>query len=187
MTVTPGNLALGPGDLYVGEFGAPEPLIQEINNTPATSSFPGVGGTMGGLAFTVTNTWKELDVDQIIEVPERRRTKREVSLKTSMAEITLANFTIAMTGGTTVTSNATADEYTPDDTNSGASPAYKSIIFDGFGGSGLRRRVFVRKCLNTDNSDVQSHPDNQTVIPVTFHSHYVSAAVRSWKVQQAKL
>jgi hypothetical protein len=186
-TVTPGNLALGPGSLFVGAFGAPEPLPVEINGTPATSAWTDVGGTLGGLSFTITNTWKELDVDQIIEVPERRLTKREVSLKTSLAEVTLTNLTLAMSGGTTVTADTNADEYTPDDVNSGSRLTYKAIIFDGFGGSGLRRRVFVRKVLNTDNTDVQAHPDNQTAYPVTFHSHYVSSAIRSWKVQQAKV
>lgn len=187
MSVTPGNLAMGPGDMYVANFGAAEPLPVEINGTPAVSAWSSVGGTMGGLAFTITNTWKELDVDQLIETPERRRTKREVTLKTSMAEVTLANFVIAMTGGTVSTADTNADVYTPDDVTSGNSPTYKAILFDGFGGGGFRRRVKIRKALNADNTDVQFHPDNQTTYPVTFHSHYVSPSIRSWEVQQAKV
>jgi hypothetical protein len=187
MSVTPGNLAMGPGDLYVAAFGAAEPLPVEINGTPATSAWTNVGGTLGGLAFNIVNTWKELDVDQLIEVPERRRTKREVTLKTSLAEVTMANFVVAMTGGVVTTSDTNADVYTPDDVTSGNSPTYKAILFDGFGGGGFRRRVKIRKCLNADNVDVQFHPNNQTTYPCVFHSHYVSPSIRSWEVQQAKV
>lgn len=187
MTVTAGNLAMGPGTLYTGAFGAPEPLPVEINGTPATSAWTDAGGTLGGLTFTVTNTWKELDVDQLIETPERRRTKREVTLKTSLAEVTLANFTLAMTGGSVSTVDTNADVYTPDDVTSGNSPTYKAVLFDGFGGGGFRRRVKIRKCLNVDNVEAVAHPDNQTAYTVTFHSHYVSSSIRSWETQQAKV
>lgn len=185
MSVTPGNLAMGPGTLYVGDFGAAEPLPQEVNNTPAASAWPDVGGTVGGLTFTVTNTWKELDVDQVIEVPERRITKREVQLKTQLGEVTFANFTLAMAGGTTA-SGSTWETYDPDEMNSGDSPNYKAVLFDGFGGSGLRRRVIIRKVLNVDNVDVAAHPENQTVYPVQFVSHYISSSVRSWRIINAK-
>ncbi len=186
MTVTPGNLSMGPGDLYVAPFGSAEPFPSELNGTPAASAFADCGGTMGGLSFTVVNTWKELEVDQIIEVPERRRTKREVTVKTQLAEVTFANFTIAMDGGTTTTPATLVDQYDPDDVNSGDSPSYKAVLFDGFGVSGLRRRVIVRKCLNTENVDVAAHPTNQTVFPVTFTSHYVSSSIRPWRIFQAR-
>jgi hypothetical protein len=185
MTVTPGNLAMGPGELYVGTFGAAEPLPQEVNNAPATSAWTDAGGTLGGLTFTVVNTWKELDVDQLIEAPTRRRTKREVHMKTQLAEVTFANFVNLMTGGDVVSSTLW-ETYEPDDVNSGDEPTFKAVLFDGSGAGGLRRRVVVRKCLNTDNVDMANHPDNQQVFPAMFNSHYVSSSIRSWKITNAK-
>lgn len=184
MAVTTANLAMGPGELYVGDFDADEPLDTEVNNTPASSAWDDVGGTMGGLTLSIANTWKELEVDQVTETPERRRTKKEVSLKTQLAETTFANLTIALAGGTT-TSGAGFEAYEPDDDNSADSPTYKAIIFDGVGGAGLRRRVFIRKALSTDNVDVSNSKEDQQVYPVTFTSHYVSAAVKSWRVVNA--
>lgn len=181
MAVTPANLAMGPGDLYVGDFEAPEPLDTEVNGTPATSAWDNPGGTLGGLTLSIANTWKELEVDQLTETPERRRTKKEVMLKTQLAEVTFANLTLALAGGTTTTGTG-FEAYEPDDDNSGDSPTYKAIIFDGFGGSGLRRRVFIRKVLSTENVDVAASKEDQTVYPVSFTSHYVSAAVKSWRV-----
>jgi len=174
---------MGPGELYVGDFGAPEPLPQEVNVAPAGSAWTDVGGTVGGITLTVVNTWKELDVDQVVEAPERRITKREVQIKTQLAEVTFVNLSLVLAGGTTVTDeDFDYETYEPDDINSGDSPDYRAILFDGSGAGGLRRRVVVRKVVNTDNLDIAAHPENQTVFPVTFVSHYVSPSVRSWKV-----
>ena len=194
--VTPGNLAMGPGDLYVAAFGAPEPLPQQINGTPASSAWTAVGGTQGGITLNTANTWKELDVDQIVETPARRLTKREHSIKTNLAEVTFANYVIAMSGGT-ISSDAAPlgggtayDEYVDDDVNSGDEPDYKAVLFDGWGSysgtGGLRRRVILRKCINTDNVEIKADKDGQTVYAVTFNSHYVSSAIRSRRTIQAR-
>lgn len=186
-TVTPGNLAMGPGTLYVGAFGAPEPFDSQVNSTPATSAWTDVGGTLDGLTLTVVNQFKELEVDQLVETPERRFTKREVQLKTKMAEVTFANLVIAMVGGTVVTGSAgTQDSYDPPTSDSSVAPAYSAIIFDGVGGGGFRRRVFIRKCLNTDNIDVTNSKDDQQAYPVTFTSHYVSTSIKTMHIVQAK-
>lgn len=186
MAVTTSNLAMGPGELYVGTFGAAEPLDSQINGTPAVSAWTNPGGTLGGLKFTETKTFKELECDQIVETPERRFTKREVTLATQLAEITFTNLSLVLNGGTIVTTNPTWDTFDPDDINSGASPSYKAVIFDGFGGGGLRRRVFIRKVLSTENVEVAHAKEDQSVYPVTFTSHYVSPVIRSWRVVNAK-
>jgi len=187
MAVTTGNLAMGPGTLYVGLFGAAEPLDSQVNGTPAVSAWTNPGGTLGGLKFTETKTFKELEVDQIVETPERRVTKREVTLATQLAEVTFANLILALNGGTATTTDPNFDTFDPDAGNSGDSPAYKAIIFDGFGGGGFRRRVFIRKVLSTENVEVAHGKEDQSVYPVTFTSHYVSSAIRSWRVVSSKV
>lgn len=183
MAVTTTNLAMGPGELYVGDFGATEPADAAINDTPASSAWTDVGGTLGGLTFTVSQQFKELEVDQLVETPERRVTRREASFKTQLAEATLENLVLALNSGT-VTSG-TQDVFEPDTVTSGDSPDYKAAIFDGYGGAGLRRRVIMRKVLSTENVDVVASKDGQTVYPVTFMSHYVSPSIKSYKIVQA--
>src|ERR1044071_6292539 len=114
MRVTTGNLAMGPGTLYVAAFGAAEPLDSQVNGTPAVSAWTNPGGTLGGLKFTETKTFKELEVDQIVETPERRVTKREVTLATQLAEVTFANLILALNGGTATTTDPNFDTFDPD-------------------------------------------------------------------------
>jgi len=188
MGVTASNLAMGPGALYVGDFGATEPADTAIDlaAVPDDTDWTDVGGTMGGLTLTVSQQFKEFEVDQLVETPERRVTRREASFKTQLAEVTLENLVIALNSGTiTPGVSGAPDTFVPSNTDSSGTPAYKAIIFDGVGGGGLRRRVIVRKVLSTDNVDATSAKDAQTVYPVTFTSHYVSPSIPSYKIIQA--
>lgn len=187
MAVTTANLAMGPGALYVGDFGATEPADTAIAIAAAPSTgWTDVGGTMGGMTFTVTQQYKELEVDQLVETPERRVTKREVSFKTSLAEVTFDNLIIAIGSGTkTLGTSGAPDTFVPSQVNSGSAPSYKAIIFDGYGGAGLRRRVLIRKVLSTENVDVVASKDGQATYPVTFSSHYVSSSIASYKIVNA--
>lgn len=180
------NLAMGPGDIYVSDFGAAEPLDSQVNGTPAASAYTNPGGTLGGMVFTVARTYKELEVDQITETPERRLIKVEVMFKTKLAEVTFDNLVLALNGGTITDGGVTHESYDPDDVTSGDSPEYKKIIFDGFGGAGKRRRVVIRKALSTDNLDVNNAKEDQSVYPVTWTSHYVGGGVKSWRVINSK-
>lgn len=186
MAVTTTNLAMGPGDLYIGAFGAAEPADTTIGlgGAPLLTDWTPVGGTLGGISMTITQTFKELEVDQLVETPERRVTKREASFKTQLAEVTFANLTLALNSGTTTTATG-IDTYVPSNVNSGSAPNYKAAIFDGFGGAGARRRVILRKVLSTENVDIAASKDGQTAYPVTFSSHYVSASIPSYKIVQA--
>jgi len=182
--VTTTNLAMGPGNLFIGDFGATEPADSAIASDPSDVAWRYVGGTVGGLTFTVTQQFKELEVDQLVETPERRVTRREASFKTQLAEATLENLALALNSGT-ITPGVGYDTFEPANVTSGDSPGYKAGIFDGYGGGGLRRRVIMRKILSTDNVDVASSKDGQTVYPVTFMSHYVSSSIKSYKIVQA--
>lgn len=189
MTVTATNLAMGPGALYVGAFGAAEPADTAVAlaAVPLNTDWTDVGGTLGGLTFTVSQQFKELEVDQLVEVPERRVTRREASFKTQLAEVTLANLVVALNSGTvTVGATGVPDTFVPANTDSSGTPNYKAIIFDGAGAGGFRRRVIVRKVLSTENVDAQSAKDAQSVYPVTFTSHYVSSSIPSYKIVQGK-
>jgi hypothetical protein len=187
MAVTAANLAMGPGDVYVGSFGAPEPLDSQVNGTPAASAWTSVGGTMGGITVTFVTQWKELEVDQLVETPERRTTKREVQVKTRFAEVTFDNLVLALVGGTiTPGASGTQDAYDPPTSDSSASPTYKAVIFDGVAGNGLRRRLFVRKVLSTESVEAQNSKDDQQSYPVTFTSHYVDSVTKSWRLVNKK-
>ncbi|WP_328339545.1 hypothetical protein [Micromonospora sp. NBC_00421] len=187
MGVTTTNLAMGPATVNVGAFGATEPADTAIAMAadPPTPDYTNVGGTMGGVTITITQQWKEFEVDQIVEVPERRVTRREIAAKTQLAEVTLDNLILALASGTKTTGTSGApDTFEPSNTDSGASPNYKSVILDGAGAGGRKRRVIIRKVLSTENVDIASSKDSQQSYPVTFTGHYVSPSIKSYKILQ---
>lgn len=183
-TVTVTNLIQGPGTLYVGEYSATaanEPANSAINTTPAASAWTDVGGTKDGVTLEIGREFSELAVDQIIDVPDRRQTKREVTLAVNLAEVTLENLAIAVNEATAnVTSGSGYKEYSPDENP--FLPNYRAMIFDGYAPSGYRRRVFGRRMLSTDPIQMAYKKDDQTVYTTKWATHYVSSSVRPYKI-----
>lgn len=180
MPVTTTNLIQGPGVLYTGLTTAVEPADTAVATAPG-AGWTDVGGTLDGVTMTVNNEFSELAVDQIIDVPGRRQTKRELTLQTNMAEPTLENLSIAMNSGA-VSTGVGFKSLEPAFDTSATQPNYKSLILDGYAPASLRRRVIVRKSLSTDNVEFAYKKDEQTVLAVTFSAHYVSASVAPFKI-----
>lgn len=185
MSVTPGNLAMGPGTLYVGDFGATEPADSAVNETPATSAWTDVGGTLGGITMTDAKTYTKLEVDQLVLSPESRLTGRTVQLKTRLAEVTLTNLKLALNSDGSSGSGSGYETFEPGEPSSSNSPTYKAVIFDGYGPGGYRRRVIIRKVLNVEEVPIEASKDGQQAYNVTLDAHYVSSAIKPYKVVQA--
>lgn len=181
MSVSTTNLVEGPGKLYTGAFGATEPADSAVNSAPAASAWTDVGGTMGGLTVTVEQTYTELEVDQLVDSPGRRLTKRETTVTTSMAEPTLANLALVLNGGTTATGAGYAS-FDPLITNSATQPNYIALICDGWApGGAFNRRAVVRKCLSTAKVEFLYAKDKQNVFAVTWNAHYVSSVITPFR------
>jgi len=180
MAVTATNLTQGPGTLYTGAFGVAEPADTAVASPPGVG-WTDVGGTSDGVTLNVNQEFSELTVDQIVDVPGRRLTKRDLSIRTNMAEPTLENLAIAMNGGTTAT-GAGFKSLEPAYATSATQPTYKAILFDGYAPGGFQRRVILRKGLSTANVEAAYKKDSQTFFPVTFNAHYVSASIAPFKV-----
>jgi hypothetical protein len=181
MSVTSTNLIAGPGDLYTGNFGVAEPADTDINIAPAASGWTNAGGTDGGVTLKIAESYMTLTVDQVIDTPERRRTSREVTMVTNLAEPTLENLSLVLNGGTVATATG-SKSYDPADGNAATQMTYKSLLFDGFAPSSFRRRVICRKVLSTDDVSTAYKKDDQTFFPVTFTSHYVSSSIKPFRV-----
>lgn len=190
MSVQVSNLVLGPATLYAGVFGSvTEPTDANVNVTPPVSGgFLDVGGTSGGATVTITQTYTELAVDQIVDSAGRRLTKRDISVGTSLAELTLANLALALNGGTVVTAaSPTPQTYDPKNDISATQPAYSALLFDGWGPSQFRRRGIVRKVLSTAAIAADYKKDAQSMFAVTWEAHYVSASIGPFHVVDAQV
>jgi len=179
--VTVTNLIEGPGTIYKGVFGAVEPLDASVNAAPATSAWTDLGGTKDGSTLTIEREFHEMEVDQVVDIPERRVTKRDASIKTNLAEATLENLALA-SNDSAPTTGANFKSYTPANVDSATQVTYFAIILDGYAPGGFRRRVIGRRMLNTTNIELAYKKDDQTVIPVEFHAHYVSTSTTPYKI-----
>ena len=187
MGVNVTNLIQGPATMYHGWFGSTtEPGNTDINTAPSVSGhgMTDVGGTLDGVTLNVAIEWSELAVDQIVDVPGRRMTKRDMSVATQMAEGTIENLTRSLNGGTSATGTGWKS-YEPAMANSAVTPNYGVILLDGIADNSRRRRVIARKTLQTENTESAYKKDEQWVIPGTFSTHYVSESIPPFKITDA--
>lgn len=181
MGVTTSNLTSGPGTYYDGLFGATEPA------TPATTPATGwtdVGGTMDGIKLKIAEDWLELTVDQLLDTPERRRTKRELSIATNLAEGTLDNLANVLNEPTPAAATANVRTLEPTTGLAAFSPAYRAAIHDGQGPAGGNVRVIIRKSLSTEGTEFAYEKDGQRAFTVTRVAHHVSDSIKPFRVQQ---
>lgn len=181
MAVTTSNLIQGPADVYTAAFGATEPADSAVGSAPSASTWTDVGGTLEGATITITQEYAELLVDQLVDTPERRLTKRDTTVSTRMAEPTLDNLAVVLNGGT-VTASAGYSTYEPDDATSATQPDYWAVMLDGYAPSSLRRRMITRKVLSVEAVESAYTKEEQTTFSVTWASHYVSSAIKPFRV-----
>lgn len=181
MAVVTTNLIQGPATIYADEFGATEPADTAVASAPG-GTFVDLGGTQDGVTLRVTTEWAELEVDQVAETPERRRTKVESVLATNLAEITLENLTrsVNLDPATAISSGVGFEAIDiPGGETALDPPFYQAIILDGRAPNAKRRRVIARKCLNTADVESAYSKGDQTLIPVEFTTHYVSTSIKA--------
>ena len=185
MAVTTTNLIQGPADLYSGLFGATEPADTAFVTAP--TGFTDCGGTDDDVKLTINQTYTELEVDQIVDIPERRMTKREVTVEANLVEGTLANLALALNGQLTAPSTGgtgpTAySSVSASNTSAATQPAYAALIVDGWSPNLKRRRCIFRKMLQTGAVGMGYAKAKKTLIPVNFAGHYVSASIPPFKI-----
>lgn len=187
MAVTVTNLIQGPGTLYRGAAytgaysDADEPANSAVNTTPQATAYTDVGGTSDGMNLEIGREYAELAVDQIVDIPDRRLTKREFSFATNLAEATLENLAFAM-NDTQPSSGSGFKYFEPTNTSAASQPTWVPLLFDGYAPSSYRRRVLGRRMLGIDPIQFAYKKDAQTVWTVKFAGHYVSESIAPWKI-----
>lgn len=177
MSVTSTNLIQGPATLYIAPFGTVEPST--VDTAPA-GDWVDVGGTREGVELIIAKSYAVLSVDQIVDEIGRTVTERKVSVKTVLAEATLANLSRVL--------NETAPAarvFTPDTGLDAFTPIYGALILDGIAPGGVRRRITLRKTLAIDSVGSAYKKDGMTLLPVTFAAHWVSTSIPPFKVEDA--
>jgi hypothetical protein len=187
MAVTVANLVQGPATLYIGDFGATEPADNAVGTAPSSAVWTDLGGTVDGAEITIKQEYKELEVDQVVDIPGRRLTKRDMIVKTKLAEPTFENLVYALNDGTTATGTGYKN-FTPAFTDSATQPTYRALILHGWaaaaggGGQSKRRMVILRRVLSSDDVEISYMKDKQTLLTVSWSVHYVDNATAPFKI-----
>jgi hypothetical protein len=187
MATTVSNLVLGPATLYVADFGTSEATLTTLSSLSAPVTAAGwrdVGGTTDGVTLTIAQEFTELEVDQVLDIPGSRLTKRSLSVETNLAELTLDNLKTALNGGT-ITTAAGTSTYAPIVNATTAEPSYVALIIDGVAPSGKNRRIIVRKALSNDDIEFAYNKEDQAVYSVAFTAHYVNATTAPFIIVDA--
>jgi hypothetical protein len=177
MSVTPGNLVQGPATLYFGLFGATEPADTAIDTAPSDTYWTDFGATIDGVDLEIDQKYSQIEVDQVVDPVESRLVSRQVKVTTKVAEATLDNLQVLLNGGT-AGSGAGYESLTFDDTGAGERPTYYALIIDGYGPLGDRRRVIVRKVVQTDSVKLENKKDDPQTFALSMLAHYISASVK---------
>jgi hypothetical protein len=187
MAVTVANLVQGPAALYIASFGASEPADNTVGTAPASATWTDLGGTVDGVDLSIKQEYKELEVDQVVDIPGRRLVKRDMTVKTKLAEPTFANLVYALNDGTTATGTGYKN-FTPAFTDSATQPTYRALLLHGWaaasggGGQSKRRMVILRRVLSSDDVELSYTKDKQTLLTVTWSVHYVDNATAPFKI-----
>lgn len=186
IAVNAANLTLGPARLYLAPVGAAVPPDSAVTpsgpTNPPSAPWTDVGGTDGGVQFTVEGTLTDLQVDQIIMPVGSRLTDLKMSIQTKLAEVTLANMTAAVNS---ITSSGSGTGYITEDiliTSAATQPTYTSMIIDGWAptlstGASALRRIVVYKALAQPKVTLMYDRKNQASYDVTWTVYYVSQSV----------
>jgi hypothetical protein len=179
MPVVTTNLIQGPAVLWAGIFGVTEPAT--VATAPGVG-WTDVGGTQDGVTLSVEMEFSELAVDQLVDIPGQRLTKRVPKIKTNLAEATLANLAIALNelAGTVVTG-----KFTPSFGATVFNPNYAALMLDGIAPGGFKRRIILRKGLQIGNVEASYKKDGQFFWPVEFAGHYVSSSIAPFSIEDA--
>lgn len=185
MTITPYNLVQGPGDLYVAQFGAVEPLDSNatVAAGPPGGVWQGVGATEADVTMEIDVTYDDLKVDQLIDPVGARATDRQITIKTQLREVTLTNMANALNAMVTTTVSASYTVLEPVTASNATQPNYSALIFDTWAptlatGFPARRRIILRKVLSKPKLQLISGKGKNAIYDVTWQGYYISEGVK---------
>lgn len=176
--VSVNNVIMGPASVYTGVLGAitAPPADAAVNSTPAASAWTDMGGTNGGVTFTVTPKFTTLQLDQVVDTIDDRMTSRSIQVALTCGEALLSNLAAALNSsiGATGANFATLE---PNYSTFASQTQKVSLLVDGFAPASVanaRRRLYIPRAQQTGKVDVVAAKDKQVGFSITFTAYYVS-------------
>jgi hypothetical protein len=130
-----------------------------------------IGYTTGGVMLSLTTTRVDKDVDQSYAIVGIFKVRESYELKTTLAEMTLANLKLIWEQPASIVSTPAAIGVPPKDTlNWGQAPTVveHTLEFKGKSPQGYSRTFTVLKAVVFSVGDIGHHKDKITEAPVVF-------------------
>jgi hypothetical protein len=143
----PGNIALGPGSLYIAVLGTPEPVDLLTPWSSVSPNWIGLGYTDEGSNFNYSVDSENVEVAEELDPIAVALTSRELALAFALAEITAANLKRALNGGT-VTTDGGVVKFEPPDLGE------ETRVMLGFESEDHTERWIYRKALQVGNMEI---------------------------------
>jgi hypothetical protein len=140
----------------------------------ATTAWRAAGYTQDGVDVDYVPTFKDIDVDQLLDAAVIFKTKQTVTVKTTLKETTLENLQVVWgMPDNAVTGTDGAKQLALYEGVLGEQPVERSMIFVGPGPrtatNALTERVYsLRRVLQTQSSAHMLKRDTETIFPVSF-------------------
>ena len=162
---------------WAGSVDTPAPVALTPFTTTmegSSTSWKGAGYTQDGVDVEYVPTFKDVDVDQLLDAALIFKTKQTVTVKTTLKEGTLENLQIVwgMPDGA-LTGTDGAKQLALYEGVLGEQPVERSLVFIGPGPrtatNALTERVYnLRRVLQTQSSAHMLKRDTETIFPVSF-------------------
>lgn len=143
----PGAIALGPGYLYIGVLGTPEPANITTPWATVSPNWIALGYTDAGSKVTYAVGSEKVEVAEELDPIAVALNSRDVNVEFALAEITASNLKRALNGGT-ITSGSGFVTFEPPDLGE----EVRTMI--GWESEDHTERWVYRKCLQTGNMEI---------------------------------
>jgi hypothetical protein len=157
----PTNVRVGPGKLYIAPVGSDEP--DDLDGDWHVD-WVELGYTDEGSTFTFNNTFEDVTVEEELDPIMTLQTARTVQVSFAAAEMTAANLSIALNGGTIDTALGVVTFEPP------SVGEYEHVAIGWEADDGLERWIF-RKCVQVGNATISRRGGtNKATIPMDFRA-----------------
>lgn len=126
-----------------------------------------VGGTDGGVSVNPRDTFRDIQVDQVIGVVKKARTNRVIQVVTTLKEATLDNLKLAFNLNTAITTDGTSGDKTLG-LGVDTSTTEHALEFVGPGPDGFTRTFTINRAIGYASGNYQIRKDQESVVQVTF-------------------
>lgn len=177
----PTAIALGPGYLFWAVLGSAEPTDL---TTPWDADWIPIGYTQEGSTFSYQPAFEDVEVAEELDPLDSIATSRQIQVSFSAAQVTAANYKLAMNGGTITLEGSAPDQFLEFEP-----PALgeETTIMLGYESEDHLERWVYRQCKQVGNIETARRKGaDKGLVPMEFRVYAPSTGLKPFKFLNAR-